>query len=59
MARNSFNDHAVAETGSFASQVTVCKLRDEHTIEVLERAFRCNYAFGQSEQAEVSAVTVE
>ena len=30
---------AVSETGLFASQVTVCKLRDERTIETLERAF--------------------
>jgi hypothetical protein len=30
---------AVSETGLFASQVTVCKLRDERTIEVVSKAF--------------------
>ena len=32
-------DQAVREKGLFASQVTVCKLRDEHTIKTVERAF--------------------
>ena len=31
--------HAVSERGLFASQVTVCKLRDEHTIETLQERF--------------------
>ena len=32
-------DQAIREKGLFASQVTVCKLRDEHTIKTVERAF--------------------
>ncbi len=32
-------DQAVWEKGLFASRVTVCKLRDEHTITTVERAF--------------------
>ena len=32
-------DQAVREKGLFASQVTVCKLRDEHTITTVEAAF--------------------
>ena len=32
-------DQAVREKGLFASQVTVCKLRDEHTITTVESAF--------------------
>lgn len=32
-------EHAVSAPGLFASQVTVCKLRDERTIETLEHAF--------------------
>lgn len=32
-------EEAVKEAGLFASQVTVCKLRDDHTIETLEAAF--------------------
>lgn len=32
-------DQAVIEPGLFASQVTVCKLRDDRTIDALERAF--------------------
>ena len=32
-------DQAVREKGLFASQVTVCKLRDDHTITTVERAF--------------------
>jgi hypothetical protein len=31
---------AVAESGLFSSQVTVCKLRDERTIEVVSKAFK-------------------
>ena len=32
-------DEAVREKGLFASRVTVCKLRDEHTIKTVESAF--------------------
>jgi hypothetical protein len=32
-------ESAIREPGLFASQVTVCKLRDEHTIEVVENKF--------------------
>lgn len=32
-------DQAFWEKGLFASQVTVCKLRDEHTITTVESAF--------------------
>lgn len=38
LAQRSIND-AVSERGLFASQVTVCKLRDERTIEVVTAAF--------------------
>lgn len=30
---------AVREKGLFASQITVCRLRDEHTIKTVEAAF--------------------
>lgn len=32
-------EEAVKHTGLFSSPVTVCKLRDDHTIETLEAAF--------------------
>lgn len=32
-------EQAVSEPGLFASQVTVCKLRDERTIELVEKRF--------------------
>ena len=32
-------DQIVCEKGLFASQVTVCKLRDERTLETVESAF--------------------
>jgi hypothetical protein len=41
LAKKSVTD-AIRRPGLFASQVTVCKLRDERTIEVLEEAFRIN-----------------
>ena len=37
-------DEAVWEKGLFASQVTVCKLRDEHTIKTVKSAFGLNSA---------------
>ena len=32
-------DRAVRDKGLFGSQVTVCKLRDEHVIKTVESAF--------------------
>lgn len=42
-------DEGVWEKGLFASQVTVCKLRDERTIETVEAAFSINEATVQSD----------
>ena len=39
-------DQAVREKGLFASQVTVCKLRDAHTIATVESAFGLNTEIG-------------